>query len=279
MNSPKNPAQPKVAWLVGAILLTVSVSGFFMGLRQTGSQISLTRPVSLVTEESESHATVQTNFVPIAVPYAKQDWLKNGLNAQWQNRVANLAQPPVPDLAGLTNVTTAERSQALSERAGHRAFDGAPPVVPHPIAQDSSAVCLACHGEGLAVKDKVAAKISHPHYSSCTQCHVASGDVALPPTESARLAPLAENRFVSVQPPLRGNRAWPLAPPTVPHATFMRTDCLSCHGPRGLFGLRTPHPDRQSCTQCHALDAKLDQHSFFAGPNEHPPRVAAARVK
>jgi len=43
----------------------------------------------------------------------------------------------------------------------------------------------------------------------------------------------------------------------------MREDCMSCHGPQGLFGLRTPHPDRPSCLQCHVPNAELDQHNFF----------------
>jgi cytochrome c-type protein NapB len=261
VNPPSPPFQRKAGWLIGAILLTVSVSGFFMGLRQTGSQISMTRPVSLVTPEAERGAIPESNLVPVAVSYADQDWLRDGPNGQWQNHVANLAQPP-PNIAALTNATEAERLLALAERAARRAFDGAPPVVPHSIAQDSSAACLACHGPGLAVKDKVASRISHAHYSSCTQCHVASGGTELLMGESTLLAPIAANVFVSVTPPLKGSRAWPLAPPTIPHSTLMRSDCLSCHGPRGLFGLRTPHPDRQSCVQCHASDAALDQHIF-----------------
>ncbi len=261
MNLPDPKLYQKGAWLFGAILLTASVSGYFMGLRQTGSQISMTRPVSLVTADSERGAVLATNSVPVAISYAKQDWLRDGANGHWQNHVAHLAQPP-SNLAALTNATEAERAVALTERAARRAFDGAPPVVPHPIAQDSSAACLACHGPGLAIKDKIASKISHAQYSSCTQCHVPSGGTGLPASETALLAPLAANQFTSVTPPLKGSRAWPLAPPTIPHSTLMRSDCLSCHGPGGLFGLRTPHPDRQSCVQCHVPDAGLDQHVF-----------------
>jgi len=261
VNVPDPKSYQKGAWLFGAILLTASVSGYFMGLRQTGSQISMTRPVSLVTAESERKAILPTNPVPVAVSYAEQDWLRDGANAHWQNHVASLAQPPA-NLTALTNVTEAERALALTERAARRAFDGAPPVVPHPIAQDSSAVCLACHGPGLAIKDKTASKMSHAQYSSCTQCHVPAGGMGLPTTESALLALLAANEFVSLAPPRKGSRAWPQAPPTIPHGTLMRSDCLSCHGSNGLFGLRTPHPDRQSCVQCHVSDAGLEQHVF-----------------
>jgi cytochrome c-type protein NapB len=253
----------KGAWLVGAILLTAAVSGYFMGLRQTGSQISMTRPVSVVTPDSERRAVLETNFVPVAVSYSKQDWLRDGANGRWQNRVANLAEPePERNRVALTNVTEAQRALALEERAARRAFDGAPPVTPHPIAQDSSAACLACHGSGAVVKDRIASKISHPHYANCTQCHVPAGGMAVPISDTALLAPLAANQFVGSPAPLKGSRAWPQAPPSIPHSTLMRGDCLSCHGPRGLFGLRTSHPERQSCVQCHAPDAGLDQHVF-----------------
>jgi cytochrome c-type protein NapB len=85
--------------------------------------------------------------------------------------------------------------------------------------------------------------------------------------EVALREPLAGNSFVGLNPPLKGTRAWPLAPPTIPHSTLMRSDCLSCHGPQGLYGLRTPHPERQSCVQCHVPGAELDQHRFLsAGP-------------
>ncbi len=269
MKLPDPSSYKKATGLVVAILLTASVSGFFMGLQQTGSQISLTRPVSLVTPDSERRAALETNAVPIAVPYWKQDWLKEGPNSAWRSRVPDLVQPPA-DLTA-TNVTETERARAREQRTERRAFEGAPPVVPHPITQDSSASCLACHRPGLVVKDKVASRISHSLYTSCTQCHVASTGFGLPGVAAELAEPIAENQFVDVAAPRRGNRAWPQAPPTIPHSTLMRSECLSCHGSRGLFGLRTPHPERQACVQCHAPDAELDQHNF-----QHRPQRSSA---
>ncbi len=266
MNPTQKKSGPKAAWIVGAVLVTVAVSGYFMGLRQTGSQISMNQPVSLVAPDPDRRALSGSDIPPAAVAYAQQDWLRDGANAQWRSHVADLLQPPV-DPAMATNVTEAQRAMAVAARAARRAFDGAPPVVPHPIAQDSSAACLACHGPGLAVKDKVASRISHAAYSSCSQCHVAAGGLGLGGAGPALLAPLAGNHFAGAEAPLKGSRAGPHAPPTIPHGTRMRGDCLSCHGPRALFGLRTPHPERQSCAQCHAADAALDHHvlSSFAG--------------
>ena len=265
-----NPINPityrRGAWIFGAILVTASVSGYFMGLRQTGSRLNPTQPVSLVVPDVERGAISEGEAVPVAKRYREQDRLKDGPNAGWSNYVAKLVQPVV-DRNALTNVTEAERALALRERAARRAYDGAPPVVPHPIAQDSAAACLACHGPGLVVKDKIASKMSHAAYTSCTQCHVPAVGPRIPVTDTALLEPLAENQFAGLNAPLKGTRAWPQAPPTVPHGTLMRSDCLSCHGPQGLYGLRTPHPDRQSCVQCHAPGAELDQRRFLsAGP-------------
>lgn len=261
---PINPiTYRRATWIVGAILLTASVSGYFMGLRQTGSRLNPTPSVSLAVASTEASAD---DSIQLARRYAEQNRLTDGPNATWENHIGKLVQPVV-DVTALTNVTEAERALALRERAARRAYDGAPPVVPHPIAQDSAAACLACHGPGLVVKDKIASKISHATYTSCTQCHVPTVGPRIPTGETVLREPLAENQFVGLNAPLKGSRAWPQAPPTVPHSTLMRSDCNSCHGPQGLFGLRTPHPNRQACVQCHTPGAELDQRLFFSSVN------------
>jgi nitrate reductase (cytochrome), electron transfer subunit len=260
---PLNPIlYRRATFIVGAVLVTAAFSGYFMGLQQTGSQLNSPRPISLAVPEAERLAILETQNVPVATSYSEQRRLQDGPNADWENHLRKLIQTPV-DLATLTNVSEADRVFALSDRSSRRAFDGAPPVVPHPIAQDSAASCLACHGPGLVIKDKVASKMSHAPYASCTQCHVPAVGPRILTVESELLAALAENEFVGLASAQKGARAWAQAPPTIPHSTLMRTDCMSCHGPQGLFGLRTPHPERQACVQCHVPGAELDQHFFF----------------
>ena len=70
--------------------------------------------------------------------------------------------------------------------------------------------------------------------------------------------PLAGNGFDGVAAPTEGARAWLGAPPVVPHTTWMRNDCLACHGPNGWPGMETTHPWRQNCLQCHAPSSALD---------------------
>jgi len=250
--------------MTGGILMLIAVSGYFVGLRQTNSAIAMTRAVEVVKEETHRDLT-GASAVPAAVRYIDQDWSAHGPNGVWRNSLLDFVQQPAatPDKPVPPEVKLA----ALHARAGRRAFDGAPPTVPHPVTQDSSVACLACHSQGLQVKDRFASKISHPLYGgSCTQCHVSSAGAFTAAEAALYNAPLTENSFQGREAPPNGPRAWPGAPPVIPHRTLMRSDCMSCHGPNGLFALRTPHPERQSCTQCHVPAAASDQRQFVPSP-------------
>lgn len=240
-----------------AVLITAAVSGYFMGLRQTRSQVSLTRPTELSTTQASRTGENAERSVPGIVNYSEVNRKRSGPNAGWRSDLHLLIGPP--RLVLTTNAPPEFRAAAVAQRQTRRAFDGAPPVVPHPIAQDSSSACLVCHARGLAVKDRTASKVSHAPFSNCTQCHVPASGPQIPIGDTALREPLSGNTFVGFSAFGPGKRAWPGAPPTIPHATLMRSDCLSCHGPGGLYGLRTPHVERLLCTQCHVPDARLDQ--------------------
>lgn len=175
-----------------------------------------------------------------------------------------------PELVGpFDPVTRTEgmKLAALADRAKNRAFDGAPPTVPHPTdGMTTAANCLVCHGPGLRLGDRVATRMSHPQYSTCVQCHAPG-----PPAAVAAFAgPEPDNRFVGAYRAGAGERAGPGAPPTVPHTTWMRQDCTSCHGLVARPGLRTTHPWLTNCAQCHAPSAGLDQVAFPL-PADEPP--------
>ena len=63
-----------------------------------------------------------------------------------------------------------------------------------------------------------------------------------------------------------GDRATPGAPPRIPHRVLMRENCLACHdGPGAREAVRTDHPERSRCRQCHVpvestaeFDSQLD---------------------
>lgn len=147
----------------------------------------------------------------------------------------------VPDRPGSTKT-------AAAERAERRLFDGAPPVIPH---ENFGIACAECHDlEGMDVPAVGFAPPS-PHektvgmsaISRCMQCHVFAG----------KAQPFADTTFVGLRQDLRrGARLNAAAPPTMPHGTFLRENCLACHsGPAAREEIRTDHPERERCRQCH----------------------------
>ncbi|MBA4150237.1 MAG: diheme cytochrome c precursor [Verrucomicrobia bacterium] len=257
MSVPDFSTHKKAIWIAIAILLTTSVSGFFMGLRQTNSEA---RAAAAEEEHHDNADSTLSHDVPRIVDYRGLAKTNYKANASWENNLGKLKQPAA-DLYAEIFPDDAARDVAIRERATRRAYDGAPPVVPHPVDQISPANCMACHGEGAQIKGRIASKMSHPFMQNCTQCHVPVTGPEIKLRGQAGEA-LALNDFIGFMSPGKGTRAYEGAPPTIPHPTSMRSDCMSCHGPNGVAGLKTSHPYRQSCTQCHAPSAELDQRLF-----------------
>ncbi|MBL9119113.1 MAG: hypothetical protein JNL80_04270 [Phycisphaerae bacterium] len=155
-------------------------------------------------------------------------------------------------IAGADKFASRVRSNDL--RASLRAYEGAPPVIPHPIADLNVQTCRACHSEGLRAGDRVARMVPHATLTNCTQCHVEADPAHDVPASLA--VSTFEGRRASGY---GGTRAWAGAPPTMPHSLFMRTNCVSCHGEFGYDGWRPDHLDRSNCIQCHAPAAEFDQ--------------------
>ncbi|MCA9263467.1 MAG: hypothetical protein KDA60_06440 [Planctomycetales bacterium] len=149
------------------------------------------------------------------------------------------------------------KQQSLVTRAERRAFNGAPPVIPHTVEHTDDAACFACHGQGARVGDRVANRLSHRFLVNCVQCHAEPA-----PKPFAELAGEIEftSTFRGLPTPSSGDRAFDGAPPVIPHSTWMRENCLSCHGGTvGWPGLEVTHRWRTNCTQCHAVSAEFEQ--------------------
>jgi nitrate reductase (cytochrome), electron transfer subunit len=136
-----------------------------------------------------------------------------------------------------------------------RAYPGAPPFIPHPLLEDKTMGgrnCLGCHTDGGYVEPlKAYAPITpHPELGNCRQCHVAQPDKGL----------FRANTFHKIPGPAIDLEALPGGPPPIPHTLTMRENCLACHGgPGAVAEIRTPHPDRVNCRQCHAESARPAQ--------------------
>ncbi len=240
----ESPAISRSASVLGALAIGAASLGFVVGMREPGdSERAAGPPVQVELPHS----------VPHAVSYQRLPEARLRPNAHWQSKLASL-KSETPDLFAPVIRTEELKQQALADRAAARAFDGAPPTIPHPVEQQTDANCLACHGQGMKIGERFASRMSHSPLTNCTQCHVATTSF---PFESVR-EPI-DSDFVGVYRAGAGERAWTGAPPAIPHTTWMRQDCASCHGLIARPGLRTTHIWRTNCTQCHAPSATLDQ--------------------
>ena len=138
-------------------------------------------------------------------------------------------------------------TRTLETYYARRAYPGAPPAIPHPIDQDMRGafqVCSGCHAKGGFVPEfgAYAPVTPHPEYANCRQCHVPASDVPL----------LVESGWQAAPRPALGRAALPGGPPPIPHGLQLRENCAACHtGPAAPVEIRTGHPERINCRQCH----------------------------
>ncbi|MEQ8331535.1 MAG: hypothetical protein RH859_13835 [Longimicrobiales bacterium] len=180
--------------------------------------------------------------------------------AVFSTRAADLAvDPTVQGRPGASG-------RSLAGFRALRAYPGAPPRIPHALADDEflQATCNQCHRRGgWAPRFGAYAPVSpHPEFSNCLQCHV--------PANTGEL--FRPTGWVAAAWPVTGRRAMEGSPPVVPHALEMRGNCVSCHaGPAAVAEIRTTHPERANCRQCHvpALGGP-EPGAAFSRPLERP---------
>lgn len=245
MIAPRAADTGRAARVVAVMALGVALTGYAVGLAQVS-----TSPRPFVASGGPAPTTSHTGVAPLWSELASA---RRGPNAGFRTRVPATARPSRDDDPAPADADAEARARSLARRAERRAYDGAPPVIPHPVDARSVGACLACHEHGLRLGPLTASPMPHAAYTSCTQCHAPGAPQAL--AQQATPWPPAST-FEGLAAPVTGERAWTGAPPVISHGTLMREDCLSCHGPNGAAGLRSTHPWRQSCTQCHATRAR-----------------------
>ncbi len=232
----------------------VSVSGFFMGMRQSMTEEDNASPW-LAGEDTVEGNPLGYPEAPLYKNIPETQWKAN---RDWQNKLADLPHKEI-ELTPGKPLTAAERAKILQGRFDRRAFDGAPPTIPHAINYRDVLSCTACHSQDsntIVAGNRVPA-MSHHYMSSCTQCHVPAEGLSA----TIRMATgglVVENGFAGNPRPGKGTRAYQGAPPTTPHRIWLRQNCMSCHGPDMPDAIVTPHPQRSNCLQCHALDSSYD---------------------
>jgi len=122
-------------------VVVVSFVGYFVGIGPIPQSQLSQGPLGAVPVAASEGA-------PPAVAYAQMDARHDGPNRAWRTSLNHLVFDNVDPAT--SEVASVEMKQAaLVQREARRAYNGAPPTVPHTIDQRSSAVCVACHQEGL----------------------------------------------------------------------------------------------------------------------------------
>ncbi|MFB6264069.1 MAG: hypothetical protein ABEL76_10665 [Bradymonadaceae bacterium] len=219
-------------------VIAVAFVGFFVGTRERGFDGQ--RGLEGVSVPKKGDDRDRSGRAPRAAPtYGELLESPYAANRSWLRAIEH-HRDESPD----------DQRPEENPRSHNRAYDGAPPTVPHPVRQRSPEACAACHQKGVRVGERDGPPMSHDFMVNCIQCHTSSSPdrpfgSEPPPTVTTR------NRFEGRDAPDRGPRAYAGAPPRIPHRTQLRSKCSSCHG---KFGRPGPpgHGPKAACRQCHA---------------------------
>lgn len=171
-----------------------------------------------------------------------------------------------------------------------RSYPGAPPRVPHGLTSTEFRTnrCNTCHERGgYSQRFNAYTPVNpHPELESCLQCHAtnallvgvpfpeASSDEACRQCHSGAPARFEEEGLTwrtTSFPAIGSGR--PGEVPVIPHELQMRGNCLTCHlGPGAVTAIRTTHPERANCRQCHVTVA--DDAATFTRPLAAAERTA-----
>lgn len=239
-------------------VIALAAVGYFVGISDGVPQED-SEPMAVAMRTSSAANESDAAVLP-ATTYDQMRRRESGPTSSWSPKLTQIPQPNY-EVTEDFKPSEAEKQQSTLVRASRRAFNGAPPIIPHAVERTDDAACYACHGQGMRIEDRVANRMSHGFLANCMQCHAPPPPQPFADEEKeGETNAIVENSFVGMPAPLQGERAFPGAPPTIPHSTWMRGQCLACHSRQvGWAGLESTHPWRQNCQQCHAPSAVLDQ--------------------
>lgn len=153
------------------------------------------------------------------------------------------------------------RPRTLASTRALRAYPGAPPRIPHELTNEEflTTACSNCHARGgFAERFGAYTPLTpHPEYENCLQCHVSAMTTAT----------FVGSEWRSATWPEIGRSAMDGSPLWIPHDLQMRSNCLACHGgPGAVAEVRTTHPERANCRQCHVPAESGSADDVFTRP-------------
>jgi cytochrome c-type protein NapB len=152
-----------------------------------------------------------------------------------------------------------------------RAYSGAPPRIPHGVTAEElrTGACNECHERGgYSLRFSAYVPVTpHPEKAMCLQCHVGDDEALgflMPGSDPNTRCPLCHGpaggppeaaravTWPTAVWPVLARRARDRAPMPIPHDLDFREGCVACHaGPAAVAEIRTAHPERTACRQCH----------------------------
>lgn len=175
-------------------------------------------------------------------------------------------------------------ARTLATYRAMRAYPGAPPRIPHGLTADEYRLgaCAPCHQRGgYSTRFGAYAPVTpHPELTQCLQCHLGDALLMDVPSKSAGgpddVCRQCHAPAVTASPHTAldwRSAAWPAvadatgagttrrpagSPPPITHDLQLRGDCRACHtGPAAVEEIRTTHPERTNCRQCHVTVALM----------------------
>lgn len=149
-------------------------------------------------------------------------------------------------------LTPSAGKRHLADYYARRAYPGAPPYIPHAVADEMSlggGDCNSCHQLGgyTAQYEAYVPVTPHPQWPNCRQCHAAQRAPA-GPSDNA----FTGTTWVAMSGPPLGRSALGGSPPVIPHSLQLRENCVACHAGSGAVQeIQSTHPERGNCRQCH----------------------------
>lgn len=263
-----------------------SPSGWWLPIFVIVSALTAIAAVIVAVERAPERRPAEPEPVPVAMPAAAP------------GSIAAEAQV-FRTRAGMMAIALAARR----EREAHprtlktmrylRAYPGAPPRIPHELTADEfrTGACLTCHERG-GYSRRFAAYVPvtpHPWNGACLQCHVGADELmAVSPVSQDSNRRCHQCHGAGGRPRAAAETsidwrttAWPQlaprtpgrTPPPIPHDLQSRGNCLACHaGPAAVAEIRTTHPERADCLQCHvASDPEAGMFTRGAGAGRDGP--------
>ena len=129
--------------LICFVVISITVVGYFTGL-QAPMQTSAVIPGLLPLAADHTKPLAADTIT--ATHYAEMHEATRHRTTAYRTSLTDL-KSNVDPFAEL-KISAEDKTSALQRRDARRAFNGAPPTIPHAVSETSTAACIVCHGEG-----------------------------------------------------------------------------------------------------------------------------------